>query len=109
MPLIGQVNKFARLTVRKWWGELYLPGVVVAEEIVDIPRGTRRILSDQPTAQVRELSVFQGLEFRMEFTARQPMQSLDGCQITVVSNDPQPWIGNPPDGIRRRRGVRGEW
>ena len=36
-------------------------GVVVAEEIVGIPRGTRRILSDKPATEIRELCILHGL------------------------------------------------
>jgi len=60
MPLIGQVDRFVRCPARGG-EEFHLPGVVVPEEIVDIPRGTRRILRDQPAAEVGELSVFHGL------------------------------------------------
>ena len=48
-------------------------------------------------------------EFRLKFTARQPMQSLDGSQMGVVSNDPQAITGNRREGIRRRRAARGGW
>src|ERR1700741_2725522 len=40
---------------------LHFFGVVVAEEIVGIPRGTCWILGDEPAAKIDELRIFHGL------------------------------------------------
>ena len=76
---------------------------MVAKEIVDVPCGTHRVLGNQPATEVHPF------EFRMKFTAREPMQSLDGCQMGGVSSDLGAFARCKRRGIRRRREVPGEW